>query len=74
MSEWISVKDELPEDNQMIAVCVDSIQTGCVCRYCAYEEEKLPCLKYGPLKCLGFLWKNVTHWMPLPKPPKGEPT
>ena len=68
--EWISVNDRLPVDGQMIAVCIDRLQIGCVCRYCEYEEEKLPCLIYGPLKCLGFTWKDVTHWMTLPKPPK----
>lgn len=70
--DWISVKDGTPTDKQMIAVCVDSMQTGCVCRYCDNEpfEHKLPCLIYGPLRCLRFTWKDVTHWIPLPEPPK----
>jgi hypothetical protein len=69
MSKWISVKDRLPKDLQMIAVCVDTMQIGCVCRYCDKEDEKLPCLIYGPLKVLGFTWKDVTHWIPLPEKP-----
>jgi hypothetical protein len=68
--EWISVKDKLPQDGQMIAACIDRLQTGCICRYCENEEEKLPCLIYGPLRILGFTWKDVTHWMPLPNPPE----
>jgi hypothetical protein len=68
--EWIRVSDSLPLDGQIIAVCIDTIQTGCICRYCEKEEEKLPCLIYGPLSCLRFTWKDVTHWIPLPKPPK----
>lgn len=67
---WIDVNDSLPLREQMIAVCVDRLQTGCVGRYCDNEDEKLPCLVYGPLKVLGFTWKDVTHWMPLPQPPK----
>jgi Protein of unknown function (DUF551) len=68
MMEWISIKDKLPEDGQMIAACSDRLQIGCVCRYCAFEEEKLPCLKFA-LNCLAIGWKDMTHWMPLPKPP-----
>ncbi len=66
--DWISVNDALPEDGDMIAVCVDSMQTGCVCRYSL--SEGLPCLVHGPLKCLGFTWKDVTHWIPLPRQPE----
>ena len=63
---WISVKERLPMDGQIIAVCVDRTQMGCVCRYCEHEEERLPCLIHSPLRLLGFTWKDVTHWMPLP--------
>lgn len=69
-SEWISVKDRLPEDKQMIAACIDRIQMGCICRYSENEVEKLPCLKYGPLSILGISWKEITHWIPLPQTPK----
>lgn len=63
---WISVNDSLPNDGQMIAVCVMSTQMGCVGRYCANEDERLPCLIYGPLKILGFTWTDVTHWIAIP--------
>jgi hypothetical protein len=61
---WISVKDKLPDDGQIIAACVDVTQMGCVCRY--NKKEGLPCLVFGPLFILGFTWKDVTHWIPLP--------
>ena len=68
---WIRVKDRLPKDRQMIAVCVDRMQTGCVCRYCEDDPKHLACLT-GELRVLGFTWEDITHWMPLPQPPKGE--
>lgn len=68
--KWRSVKDSLPEDGQMIAACVDRMHTGCVGRYCENQEEKLPGLVHGPVKVLGFTWKDVTHWMSPPQPPK----
>ena len=66
VQEWISVKDRLPEE-----------KVNCIVRYqhtycdndgywaigmCFYDGEKFqPGLAY-----------KVTHWMPLPEPPKGE--
>lgn len=68
INQWISVEDSLPEDGQMIAACSDRMQMGCICRYCENENEKLPCLIYGPLSALGLSWNKITHWIPLPKP------
>lgn len=61
-NDWISVKDELPE----------------------IEDNYLVCLVNGHI-CVGFyisetFWSagyysnslEVTHWMSLPEPPKGE--
>lgn len=61
MTEWISVKDRLPEDNAVVL---------CKCRAGIYEV----------LMWIGGSWYHdtnhcymkgfVTHWMPLPEPPK----
>ena len=55
--KWISVKDRLPEPNQkVLAYRADSKGT--------YEEYRL---------CFGWALKGaITHWMPLPEPPKEE--
>ena len=53
MSEWISVKDRLPEHGQLVLVCGDY-----------WNIEKYPHWS-GTFDCPG-----VTHWMPLPDPPK----
>ena len=66
VQEWISVKDRLPGKN-----------VNCIVHYrhayfdtdgyfaigsCYYDGEKFQ---------IGLAYK-VTHWMPLPEPPKGE--
>ena len=66
VQEWISVKDRLPEE-----------KVNCIVHYkhaycdndgywaigiCFYDGEKFQ---------LNSAYK-VTHWMPLPEPPKGE--
>ena len=66
VQEWISVDERLPEEKSNCIVyykhafCDDENHIGiCVCFYDGNEFQ------------LDFLHK-VTHWMPLPPPPKGE--
>ena len=61
VQEWISVKDRLPDDDEIVIICTDEnfIYAG---------------------ELIGDTWfldndswtATVTHWMPLPQPPKGE--
>ena len=61
VQEWISVEDELPEDDEVVIICTD--------KNFVYAGE-----------LIGDTWfldndswtATVTHWMPLPQPPKGE--
>lgn len=55
---WISVKDGLPEP------------TYCVLVVGAYSEMAIDALGTDG-EWMGMV-EDVTHWMPLPKPPKGE--
>lgn len=68
-TKWISVEDRLPEPTQNVLVCKTFrgkpyVDIGCVidaetCR-CASDEYIIkPWLH------------RLTHWMPLPEPPKG---
>ncbi len=59
VQEWISVKDRLPEKPMK---CLVYTKRG---EYGGYEITY-----YNE----GFYlqYANVTHWMPLPQPPKGE--
>ena len=69
VQEWISVKDRLPSDRGDVLVC-------------AWWHEKWQAMTgwyaitsdmWHILTPDGFLpWDYVTHWMPLPQPPKGE--
>ena len=70
-TEWISVKDRLPEKpkpNERLKICIVSgIEDG---QIYVYYSEIYP---YGDLGgCFsvpGWSDMNVTHWMPLPEPP-----
>ena len=54
VQEWISVKDRLPEENEIILAWVAACRD---LHFCFGSEVS------------GL---EVTHWMPLPQPPKGE--
>ena len=60
VQEWISVNDRLPEENTTVIVATDNgIVFQCLYAYDGWN-----------------LWEgnevNITHWQPMPQPPKGE--
>ena len=66
MQEWISVKDRLPEQGQQVLI------------YSRYDFCEVA-LYIGIPGKWRVTWNHdmldadsVTHWMPLPQPPKGE--
>lgn len=72
-TEWISVDDRLPENDVMVigyTPCDGFMFVG------YYHEEP----KYDwkvwrivtAMRSTKVMTKKVTHWMPLPQPPKGE--
>lgn len=57
--DWISVKDRLPEEKQRVIV------------RCAIVGTTVGWILWGEwMTDLGRGCADVTHWMPLPKPPK----
>ena len=73
VQEWISVDDRLPENDVMVigyTPCDGFMFVG------YYHEEP----KYDwkvwrivtAMRSTNVMTKKVTHWMPLPQPPKGE--
>ena len=64
--EWISVKDRLPEEKVNCIVYYQHAYRDndgyWAIGFCFYDGEKFR---------IDLLYK-VTHWMPLPEPPKGE--
>ena len=87
MAEWISVKERLPEsDGDYLCYCpVLNIGGKDIPRYEVYgftiKAEEIYDLKMTGHKGAAWYWydseygycatKSVTHWMPLPEPPKG---
>lgn len=62
MSNWISVEDRLPEKEIYILYYFDVTGVGLG--------------KFDGLNtfysCMGWLTGDVTHWQPLPEPPKEQ--
>ncbi len=67
VQEWISVKDRLPEDyKERVLVKINDANS-------IIGNPDMDTDRYS--FDLGFWVRwghNVTHWMPLPKPPKGD--
>ena len=59
VQEWISVKDRLPDKPMKCLVYTKRGECG------GYE---ITYYNQG----FNLQYSNVTHWMPLPQPPKGE--
>ena len=63
VKEWISVNDKLPEDGESVL----TYKNGNV-DVQVYEKNRNGWIQGN------WFWSmaTVTHWMPLPEPPKGE--
>ncbi len=61
--EWINIKERLPDaEKTVIAFCVGGIYTA----YLSAPEDWICTCQCRD----GSYLYNVTHWMPLPKPPE----
>ena len=66
VQEWIPVEDRLPEFGERV-ICTDG--------NAVFEQYRVePLCVYGMWDRFGLKspMQKVTHWMPLPQPPKGE--
>jgi hypothetical protein len=83
MSEWISVEDRLPKDRQRVLVCfIDDVhrktwhfdngacQVATFGDYYGDHHFSLDCESVNGYLKLNLEQASVTHWMPLPEPPK----
>ena len=59
VQEWISVDDRLPEPQEE-AICINADGDMMIGTYTEWGWM-FPCY-----------FEELTHWMPLPQPPKGE--
>ena len=74
MSEWISVKDRLPEtEDDFVLVIVSgeprkNIKLQSAYELATYNTEDGWILEKWP----DWMCAKITHWMPLPEPPKED--
>lgn len=62
MMQWISVKDRLPEDDGKYLCCTRS-GAIVVVKYHHFRDT-------GRWRTYESVAQSITHWMPLPEPPK----
>ena len=57
--EWISVKDEMPPEDEAVL---------------AWNKEGFPMIDVWSGKMWGYAWTvdEISHWMPLPEKPESE--
>ena len=65
VQKWISVKDRLPEDICSVLVVLEGLN---IAFNGWYNDGKWWTVGAGTRP----FTRKVTHWMPLPQPPKGE--
>ena len=71
VQEWISVKDRLPEEGEYVLCVLKGFNYGGKIQVCKFvPADKFKDKPYFENFRNGF--PSVTHWMPLPEPPKGE--
>ena len=81
--KWISVKDGLPEEDGSYLVTTNDFgnRQGVNIRWFAKDGETVDEYELAGQKCVWYFYdseygyvstNSVTHWMPLPEPPKGE--
>lgn len=66
--EWISVKDKMPRINEVVLVYdkfIEDVSTGYISEFLG--DRVVWIIDYGQ-----SISDEVTHWMPLPEPPKEE--
>ena len=71
VQEWISVDDRLPEEGEYVLCVLKGFNYGGKIQVCKFvPADKFKDKPYFEHFRNGF--PSVTHWMPLPEPPKGE--
>ena len=71
VQEWIPVEDRLPEEGEYVLCILKGFNYGGKIQVCKFvPADKFKDKPYFEHFRNGF--PSVTHWMPLPQPPKGE--
>ena len=71
VQEWVSVDDRLPGEGEYVLCVLKGFNYGGKIQVCKFvPADKFKDKPYFEHFRNGF--PSVTHWMPLPQPPKGE--
>ena len=70
VQKWISVDDRLPEDSNDGFADAVLVTDGFVQHMAYFVGGEWRFAESGEIK--EPMWYRITHWMPLPNPPKGE--
>lgn len=65
---WISVKERIPNKGENVLV----FATGTYCKGWKFAIDRLEDGEKNPRWLYTHGWFKVTHWMPLPEPPKED--
>ena len=69
VQEWISVNDKLPNDREWVIVWHTGYDTP---KKAKYKDDFAPFLPVFLIDGDNGNKGEVTHWQPMPQPPKGE--
>ncbi|MDI1222941.1 DUF551 domain-containing protein [Acinetobacter guillouiae] len=71
---WISVENKRPVYGQPILIVVDGVTQNITYMLDGSDDSSDWCEPYffEHDDCCKMWWDKVTHWMPLPEPPKEE--
>ena len=67
MSKWINIKDGVPKHCQEVIVCWNNFAS---CKREIHAATYSGDFGYFYIHKAGLAVKDITHWMPLPEPPK----
>lgn len=70
MSNWISVKDRLPDEIGIYIVYVKGAEESTAALYNPVFERLFSGGGFAPIDESASFAEAVTHWMPLPAPPE----
>ena len=66
VQEWISVDDRLPEDDSDVLAYLRIVEGSRICQANYANGMWFDWIFNTPVT------ESITHWMPMPQPPKGE--
>jgi hypothetical protein len=72
MSEWISVKERMPEEGKRVLVYRPDLKVVLICEYYKVSQNWRDCGEWHGDDDYDFHIQYGTHWMPLPEPPEGK--